>query len=59
MGIMLCGNTRSGDTAVALDQGLSAKPPELLLQRFGNGFVRTWRTAAKQARCSWRRQLKR
>ena len=52
MGIMLCGNTRSGDTAVALDQGLSAKPPELLLQRFGNGFVRTWRTAAKQARRS-------
>jgi hypothetical protein len=47
MGIMLCGNTRSGDTAVALDQGLSAKLPELLLQRFGNGFVRTWRTAAK------------
>jgi len=44
---------------VALDQGLSAKLPELLLQRFGNGFVRTWRTAAKQARCSWRRQLKR
>ena len=41
MGIMLCGNTRSGDTAVALDQGLSAEPPELLLQRFGNGFVRT------------------
>lgn len=44
---------------VALDQGLSAKLPELLLQRFGNGFVRTWRTAAKQAHRSWRRQLKR